>query len=231
MCMQFLSLLEFNVLATFKVTSGRIPIGDFIVLPNWKIRPPVTQSHYPDTKLTSPHSILLMPSARLGSDKYQFCKSLLWLDQESNRLLTGHTGSLSSTNSATTSSHGACSTVYWDWTDGDPLTFLAIPELNSAGLLKVESGARCHIERRERVCKKLRTEEVTSPTPGILKASQCDQIVQDLNTHLELIRYTQLRYWCIYYKASQSDVSVQFLKPNHWPRFDRILVVLSKGVT
>ena len=35
-----------------------------------------TQAHYPDTVLTSPCPILLMPSTRLGSDKYQFCKSL-----------------------------------------------------------------------------------------------------------------------------------------------------------
>ena len=30
------------------------------------------ESHYPDTELTSPCPILIMPSARLGSDKYQF---------------------------------------------------------------------------------------------------------------------------------------------------------------
>ena len=43
-----------------------------------------TESHYHDTELTSPGHILLMLSARLGSDKYQFCKSLVRLDQESN---------------------------------------------------------------------------------------------------------------------------------------------------
>ena len=31
-----------------------------------------TQSHYPDTEPASPCSILIMPSARLGNDKYQF---------------------------------------------------------------------------------------------------------------------------------------------------------------
>ena len=33
-----------------------------------------TQSHYPDTELTTP--ILIMPSARLGSDRHTFCNSL-----------------------------------------------------------------------------------------------------------------------------------------------------------
>ena len=35
-----------------------------------------TQSHYPDTELTSTSPILVMSSARLESDKYQFDKSL-----------------------------------------------------------------------------------------------------------------------------------------------------------
>ena len=38
--------------------------------------------HYPDTELT--RLILVIPSARLGSDKYQFCESLVWLGQDSN---------------------------------------------------------------------------------------------------------------------------------------------------
>ena len=42
----------------------------------------LTQSHYADTELTSPFSILLMPSVRLGSDEYQFYKSLVWPDQK-----------------------------------------------------------------------------------------------------------------------------------------------------
>ena len=57
---------------------------DFIVLPqlrNQMKRYP-TQSHYPDTELTSPCPILLMPTTKLGSDKYQFYKSLVWLDYE-----------------------------------------------------------------------------------------------------------------------------------------------------
>ena len=78
-------LLEFYVLATSKVLSGRemaVHIhGHFIVLPHWEFRPPhtmtqyPTQSHYPVTELTSPCAILLMSSTRLGSDKYQFDKS------------------------------------------------------------------------------------------------------------------------------------------------------------
>ena len=43
-----------------------------------------THSHYPDTEPTSLCPILLMPSDRLGSDKYEFDKSLVWLDQEPN---------------------------------------------------------------------------------------------------------------------------------------------------
>ena len=39
-----------------------------------------TQSHYPDNELTSPCPILEMLSARLDSDRYQFLKSLAWLD-------------------------------------------------------------------------------------------------------------------------------------------------------
>ena len=42
------------------------------------------QSHYPDTELTSPCPILLISSTRLGSDKYQCNKSLVWLDREPN---------------------------------------------------------------------------------------------------------------------------------------------------
>ena len=32
----------------------------------------VTQWHYPDTESINPYAILIVPSARLGSDKYQF---------------------------------------------------------------------------------------------------------------------------------------------------------------
>ena len=46
--------------------------GGFIVLPH---RNP--QTDYSDTLLTSPYSILLMLSTKLGSDKYQLDKSLL----------------------------------------------------------------------------------------------------------------------------------------------------------
>ena len=40
-----------------------------------------TQSHYPDTELASPLPLLIMPSTLLGgSGKYQFDKSLVWLE-------------------------------------------------------------------------------------------------------------------------------------------------------
>ena len=40
----------------------------------------LTQSHYLDTEPTTPSPILIMPSTWLGSNKYQFYKSLVWLD-------------------------------------------------------------------------------------------------------------------------------------------------------
>ena len=43
-----------------------------------------TQSHYPDIELTSLCPILLMLSIKLGSDRYQLCKSLVLLDWEFN---------------------------------------------------------------------------------------------------------------------------------------------------
>ena len=38
------------------------------------------QSHYPDTEQTCPCLIILFPSAKLGSDKYQFDKLLAGLN-------------------------------------------------------------------------------------------------------------------------------------------------------
>ena len=43
-----------------------------------------THSHYPGIELISPCHILLISSAKWGSDKYQFCKSLVLLGRESN---------------------------------------------------------------------------------------------------------------------------------------------------
>ena len=44
----------------------------------------LAQPHYPDTGLTNPCPILVIPSARLGSEKHTFCKPLVWFDQNSN---------------------------------------------------------------------------------------------------------------------------------------------------
>ena len=52
-----------------------------------------TQSHYPDTEPTSPCPIWIMLSTWLGSDKYQFSKSLVWLDQGSNSRSPAHQAS------------------------------------------------------------------------------------------------------------------------------------------
>ena len=89
-------LVEFYMLATSTVISGRVPTYDighswwhYSAAPlgnqatstmNWYR----IQSHYPNTELTSPYLILLMPSARLRSDKYRFDKSLVWFDWEPN---------------------------------------------------------------------------------------------------------------------------------------------------
>ena len=40
------------------------------------------QLHYPDTKLTNPCHVLLMLITRPGRNKYQFNKSLVWLNRE-----------------------------------------------------------------------------------------------------------------------------------------------------
>ena len=88
--------LLFSFLATFKVISGWVATCDSAH--SWWLYSAVklgnqtastmtwypTQSHYLDTELTSPCHILLVLSTRLESDKYQFNKSLVWLDQESN---------------------------------------------------------------------------------------------------------------------------------------------------
>ena len=54
-------------------------IGDFIVLLiQWHHDPIIsTHSYYCNTDQTCPYPILLMPSARLGSDKRQFSKSFV----------------------------------------------------------------------------------------------------------------------------------------------------------
>ena len=48
------------------------------------------QSHYLHTELTRPYAIPLIPNARLGSDKYLFYKSLVWLDCEPNSQSPAH---------------------------------------------------------------------------------------------------------------------------------------------
>ena len=96
----------FYVLATSTVISGRVstchsahswwlysaaPMGNQTT--GTMIQYP-TQLHYPDTELTSPCLILLIPTAILGSDKYKFDKSLVWLDREPKRF--GHSALLMS---------------------------------------------------------------------------------------------------------------------------------------
>ena len=83
-------LLEFYVLVKSKVIAGWAPICDS--MHSWRLYSTVplgdldvstmtwysTQSHNPDTEPTSPCPILIVPSARLGSDKYNFLSH--WFD-------------------------------------------------------------------------------------------------------------------------------------------------------
>ena len=80
----------YYVLATSKAMSGLLPTQDSAH--SWQVYSAAsledqaadimicypTQSHYTDTEPTSPSPILIMPSARLGSNKYQF--ESLWFD-------------------------------------------------------------------------------------------------------------------------------------------------------
>ena len=50
------------------------PLGNQVVSPMTQYP---TQTHYPDTELSSACPIILIPSFRLGSDKYKFDKSLV----------------------------------------------------------------------------------------------------------------------------------------------------------
>ena len=87
----FVFLLLFYVLATCKSISGWVPTCD--IAHSWRLNSVTslgyqatsysTQSHYPDTEPTSPCSILIMSSARLGSDKLQFLSH--WFDSTSVR--------------------------------------------------------------------------------------------------------------------------------------------------
>ena len=83
-------LLEFSILATSNVLSGWVLTYDsathddrysFLPLGNQTTGTIMTrfptQSHYPEVELTIPCPMVLRPGARLGSDKYQFYKSLL----------------------------------------------------------------------------------------------------------------------------------------------------------
>ena len=82
--MYYVCLFLFYILATSEVISGWVPTCDSAH--SWWLHSAAslghqtagtrtcypTQSHYPDTEPTGPCPILIMPSARLGSDKYKF---------------------------------------------------------------------------------------------------------------------------------------------------------------
>ena len=110
----------FHLLATYMVTSGLVPpchmepkwllysaasLGDLSI--STIIRYPTQSYYFSDTELTSPCPILVMPSARLDNNMCQFCKSLIWLDWDSNSQ-TFCNGSLRSTETA----HHVCPYQY-----------------------------------------------------------------------------------------------------------------------
>ena len=73
-------LLEFYILATSKVISGQTvcPLGDFIVLPHWEMRPSVRLPnipHYVDHEPTSPSPTYYCRAP--GSDKHNVDKLLV----------------------------------------------------------------------------------------------------------------------------------------------------------
>ena len=94
--------LLFYILTTSKDISGRVPSCDSMhssslycaaslrdqAISTMTWHP--TQSHYPDTEPSSPCHILIMRSAWLGSDKFKFVKSLVWLDCGSNSQSSTH---------------------------------------------------------------------------------------------------------------------------------------------
>ena len=95
----FCALLLLYVLTTPKVISGQSSTCDSVH--SWQLHSAArlgdettgtmtqlpTQSHYPDTVITNPYPILIMLIARLGREKYQFYKSLVWLGWDSNSRL------------------------------------------------------------------------------------------------------------------------------------------------
>ena len=91
-----LPILEFYVPTTGRIISGWVPHCDSSQSwQHYNIAPlehqimgsmsqfPI-QLHYLYTLQTSPYPVLVMRSARLSRNNYQFCKYLVWLDRELN---------------------------------------------------------------------------------------------------------------------------------------------------
>ena len=93
--------LEFYILLTSKVISGRVQTCNSVHSWWFYSAAPLshqaantmtwylTQWHYTDTELTSPCLILLMQSTKLGSEKYQFGRPLIWVYGELNSVEGG----------------------------------------------------------------------------------------------------------------------------------------------
>ena len=107
--------LEFYVLTTYMVIPGRLltcdsahsmrlndpsPMGNQVTGTMTRYH---TQTHYPGTELTSPCPLLITMRTRLGSDKYQIYKSLVWLEWEPNSWSPTH-----GTHALLTRSPGNC---------------------------------------------------------------------------------------------------------------------------
>ena len=97
--------LTLSTIITNKRLYSALPLGNKVLSTMTQY---ATQSHYPGTELSTPGSVLLMLSAKLGSDKCQFCTSMLWLGLESNYRSPSHTGGLRFSHSITASSR------WWD---------------------------------------------------------------------------------------------------------------------
>ena len=115
----YVCLMEFQILAAANVFSGWVLTCDSAQ--SWSLYSAAwlkgiamtqypTQSHYPDVVRTERCPILIMPSARLDKDRYQSCKSVVWLRWDSiSWPLT--TVNLRVTNSATASAYRTY--IFW----------------------------------------------------------------------------------------------------------------------
>ena len=106
---------------------------DLIVLPHWEnqaistITWYPTQPHYPDTELTSPCPILIIPGTWLGSNKYQFYKSLVWLDHWFKRTISCMRDECFTDSATAPSQYVKCFWCIYNWVRALLLLCISIP--------------------------------------------------------------------------------------------------------